>query len=275
METNNKPAEQAGVNQTSWPYPRRSRLDLLTNGETVIKQAIGHVETMGAHPRLTKVVTMLGDAFNLLADHVDRLPYEETDTPTVGYWKVENDPLITMNPIGFIPSNTAIVTSTHAASYVPTGEEKLNELKDEVRKRLVKEDIRQLDMLATGHNLVKAIQSQSWDRIPKKLHEFINSYNNAVDDLNAKTDINAIVESIPAPTFKDRLVNEQLDLQVKIEKLMHFVDSDKADNIEAVQLSMLYVQLMAMQTYNQALKERLKWLQFKPEESSKLIMGGK
>lgn len=61
---------------------------------------------------------------------------------------------------------------------------KLKQIKEEVRQKMVKNNIHQLDMFATGHNLIIVIESQDWGRLNKKLYQFANSYNNAVDELN-------------------------------------------------------------------------------------------
>jgi len=51
--------------------PRRARIDLLTPEELAIYNLISEVEKLGAHPLLTDVVVLLGDARNKLADWVD------------------------------------------------------------------------------------------------------------------------------------------------------------------------------------------------------------
>jgi hypothetical protein len=42
-----------------------------TSGEAAIHKAVQTVETMGADPKLTQVVVLLGEAQELLADYVD------------------------------------------------------------------------------------------------------------------------------------------------------------------------------------------------------------
>lgn len=51
--------------------PRRCRLDLNTVPEISIRNAINEVEKIGADPRLTDVVVLLNNAFELLADFTD------------------------------------------------------------------------------------------------------------------------------------------------------------------------------------------------------------
>lgn len=52
-------------------FPRRNRLDLNTPSELSIFNAIQEVEKVGADPRLTDIVIMLGKAKDLLSDYVD------------------------------------------------------------------------------------------------------------------------------------------------------------------------------------------------------------
>lgn len=61
-------------------------------------------------------------------------------------------------------------------------------------------------------------------------------------------------------TFKDRLIEEKAQLNEKIEKLESFTLTDNFKKIEAVQISLLRAQLLAMKTYNQILAERIAWL---------------
>lgn len=61
-------------------------------------------------------------------------------------------------------------------------------------------------------------------------------------------------------TFKERLIDEKLQLDEKIEKLESFTLSDNFSKIDAVQMSLLNIQLFAMKTYSQILVERLTWL---------------
>lgn len=51
--------------------PRRNRLYLNTPAEKAIYDAIQEVEKVGADPKLTDVVVMLGKAKDLLSDYVD------------------------------------------------------------------------------------------------------------------------------------------------------------------------------------------------------------
>lgn len=52
-------------------FPRRARIDLMTPEELALFNMIGEVEKLGAHPLLTDVVVLLGDARSKLADWVD------------------------------------------------------------------------------------------------------------------------------------------------------------------------------------------------------------
>lgn len=51
--------------------PRRNRLDLNTEVELVIQNAIWEVEKIGASVKLTEAVTKLSEAKNLVADFID------------------------------------------------------------------------------------------------------------------------------------------------------------------------------------------------------------
>lgn len=55
-------------------FPRRSRLETMTPAEIAIRDAIGAVETMGAHIELTTVQTELQAARDRLADYIDHKP---------------------------------------------------------------------------------------------------------------------------------------------------------------------------------------------------------
>lgn len=57
--------------------------------------------------------------------------------------------------------------------------------------------------------------------------------------------------------FKSRLVEEQAQLEEKLNKLNEFNQSDKVNEIDPVQKSLLIIQAGAMYTYNECLKERL------------------
>jgi len=76
----------------------------------------------------------------------------------------------------------------------------------------------------------------------RNLHQFVNL------NLNQK------------PDFKERLVEEQVQLEEKLDKLDAFLMSDKVNEIADVQKALLQVQATAMNTYNQCLKERLERL---------------
>lgn len=51
--------------------PRYVRIDLMTLEELAIYNVIGEIEKLGAHPLLTDVVILLGEARSKLADWVD------------------------------------------------------------------------------------------------------------------------------------------------------------------------------------------------------------
>lgn len=57
--------------------------------------------------------------------------------------------------------------------------------------------------------------------------------------------------------FKERLTEEHLQLEEKINKLEHFILGDDFRLIDPIQQSLLKVQLMAMKTYSQCLIERM------------------
>lgn len=60
--------------------------------------------------------------------------------------------------------------------------------------------------------------------------------------------------------FKERLVNEQVDLESKLDKLDAFIATDTFKQLSDVQQALLRIQATAMNTYNQCLKERLERL---------------
>ena len=60
--------------------------------------------------------------------------------------------------------------------------------------------------------------------------------------------------------FKDRLIDEQAQLEEKLKKLDAFLLSDKVKAVDDVQKALLQVQATAMNTYNQCLKERIERL---------------
>lgn len=57
--------------------------------------------------------------------------------------------------------------------------------------------------------------------------------------------------------FKSRLIEEQAQLEEKLNKLNDFNQSEKVNEIDPVQKSLLLVQAGAMYTYNECLKARL------------------
>ncbi len=60
--------------------------------------------------------------------------------------------------------------------------------------------------------------------------------------------------------FKNRLVEEQAQLEEKLNKLDDFLLSEKVNAIDDVQKALLQVQATAMNTYLQCLKERIERL---------------
>jgi len=61
-------------------------------------------------------------------------------------------------------------------------------------------------------------------------------------------------------TFLERLVEEKQQLDEKIEKLEAFTSSENFSKIDAVQMSLLNIQLFSMKAYSQCLLERLVYL---------------
>jgi hypothetical protein len=57
--------------------------------------------------------------------------------------------------------------------------------------------------------------------------------------------------------FKTRLVEEQAQLEEKLNKLNDFNQSEKVKEIDPVQKDLLLVQAGAMYTYNECLKARI------------------
>ena len=57
--------------------------------------------------------------------------------------------------------------------------------------------------------------------------------------------------------FKTRLIQEQVELEVKLDKLNEFNGSEKSNEIDPIQKSLLVIQSGAMYTYNECLKERI------------------
>jgi hypothetical protein len=60
--------------------------------------------------------------------------------------------------------------------------------------------------------------------------------------------------------FKTRLIDEQAQLEEKLNKLDDFLMTEKVKEIDDVQKALLQVQATAMNTYNQCLKERIERL---------------
>lgn len=60
--------------------------------------------------------------------------------------------------------------------------------------------------------------------------------------------------------FKERVKQEKEKLDEKAAKLRAFKKSDAFNGINAVQRTLLNVQLQAMNTYSECLNERLLWL---------------
>lgn len=57
--------------------------------------------------------------------------------------------------------------------------------------------------------------------------------------------------------FKSRVVEEKEQLEKKLYKLDAFLESEKAKEVDDVQLALLHVQATAMNAYLQSLKERI------------------
>ena len=57
--------------------------------------------------------------------------------------------------------------------------------------------------------------------------------------------------------FKERLIEEQAQLEEKLTKLNEFNQSGKADTIDPNQKSLLLIQAGIMHSYNEVLKARL------------------
>jgi len=60
--------------------------------------------------------------------------------------------------------------------------------------------------------------------------------------------------------FLTRLVDEQLELQSKLDKLSSFISSGKISNVELDQQRLLKMQVSAMALYNEILKDRISLL---------------
>lgn len=61
---------------------------------------------------------------------------------------------------------------------------KLTELREPVRRNMIKNDLRALDIIAVGHNLLGAYDSKNWQRVAKKMESFRYSLNALVEDRN-------------------------------------------------------------------------------------------
>ena len=60
--------------------------------------------------------------------------------------------------------------------------------------------------------------------------------------------------------FLTRLVDEQLELQSKLEKLSDFISSGRIANVDLDQQRLLKMQVSAMVLYNEILKDRISLL---------------
>ena len=60
--------------------------------------------------------------------------------------------------------------------------------------------------------------------------------------------------------FLTRLVDEQLELQSKLDKLSSFISSGNISNVELDQQRLLKMQVSAMVLYNEILKDRISLL---------------
>lgn len=69
------PAYDPNAEQMSSPiiaaFPRRNRIDLMTEAERAIYDAMQTVERAGSHPLLTDAVDLLQRAKDKVSDHVD------------------------------------------------------------------------------------------------------------------------------------------------------------------------------------------------------------
>lgn len=57
--------------------------------------------------------------------------------------------------------------------------------------------------------------------------------------------------------FKKRLETEKRELSEKLDKLRLFIASEKFNEIDPVQMTLLNIQIKAMETYSQCLLERI------------------
>lgn len=58
-------------------------------------------------------------------------------------------------------------------------------------------------------------------------------------------------------TFKERLIEEKAQLSENLGKLRDFIASEKFQEIDSVQMTLLNIQVKAMETYSQCLLERI------------------
>lgn len=58
-------------------------------------------------------------------------------------------------------------------------------------------------------------------------------------------------------TFYERLVAEKEELDIKLDKLHSFLESDKINNLPSQQVSLLHIQASIMAAYSQILLERI------------------
>ena len=61
-------------------------------------------------------------------------------------------------------------------------------------------------------------------------------------------------------TFKDRILDEKEELDIKRKDLDDFQNSEAFQRIDPLQMTLLNIQAQAMATYSQCLLERITWL---------------
>ena len=64
-------SEGCVMSESGWDIPRRARIDRWVPAEQAIQDAVEAVEALPADERLTKAVTLLGEARHAVADYVD------------------------------------------------------------------------------------------------------------------------------------------------------------------------------------------------------------
>ena len=69
--------------------------------------------------------------------------------------------------------------------------------------------------------------------------------------------------------FKIRLVQEKYELDKKIERLDLFIKSENFNKIDAIQMSLLEIQILTMKTYSKILNERIVYLNARNEAIKK------